>query len=1705
VLSDYPFFVPYYAYLPDGEGNPRDRGEALTFFQDVVTRLDRFSPHRHSIGIADVAHGRSALREHMQKANDRFLTDGRKTILLIDGLDHVAREVGLERPILHEFPRPEEIPDGFVIILSSQPQALQPGTIERHVAEAVKHGSDRRLEVGGLTRVEVHAIVSKSKKPTEADDRDALSEACQGNPLILTYLLNGFEANQNITVAEAITAAGNYTGNIDQYYRSALSVPLTDPDTKYLLGLLSRAVPIIPTSWLQEWPERTRLERLYSQILVPFVREDNGQLYFIHNSLVAFLREETRSPLPGADLEKDEREYHSTLAGRCGDTSCAEPLGRAKVLHLARAKRDKELLTLLSSSWLREAISAFLPYAEVRSLILLGLGTAWKCLEYGEVVRLVLLNFELAERTGRIEPGDLAETLLQLDRPDVAISQIRSGGRVLVDDKIALRFAARLWDYGIQHGRQDLLETARTIHLQMKPIGFIFGNEPIDTHQHHDFDDILHAWAAAAPLFEDPTQIINQITRLQFLEEERPVHAVVPSAIKAGLLYEAFSTTLQKDDEAYKPFLDELTKLTEPYWLFDALLLLYSKNPSDGLLAELEVLHGTMESDADFDITFAAVLVEHGHTDKARPIVSHLAHVRWNSVNNEHSLGLNDVSYTVQLSYLRALLDIQDDERKVKDERDEAIARIEVTARRLGALLAQAKNGKPLQNLWDTFRGILLFHNRPVAFSNYNWRDNYLVGVWKTDIYKQLIRLARRIGVVGMQSLRDSFLELLDGPAETQFVPVHRRLFARAFCEAGVLTPTDTAVLGLSSTSDTDDEDPIQRERACLDAAVFLHSIGQRDSVHTWLAQASKVSAGAGSHKDYHMAQLSEWLTTSLDKADFDDENLASLNRFAQAIEVSGGAGGNRATTNLLKWMPTVDPLGSVKFATEVVDRDILNVSQTLDAFLIGCGSAGASPSLLGATYGELLSLIHPGNTSNAAVAVVKSFPLPERVSAAERLMTCVRTNSIPSHRVEIARDIQDALREDELGEFNFVQGLKPGHDDSSWKSSLYKLASGEILTTDQVARRLSNSDEPQNWNPNPAENGEFDWFKAIRRTEIKDLTHLSALLAAFHLPDYRDSEILAWKSGEFWRLGYREAAKQMAEQALASANTGSWFTWLDGAKLRVAYDALKPFDTSILEKAREHFGRDLAAGKLNSAFLLDAILELFEFLEIRWPANAALKAIDDYLLVVLTANRPSRDFSSFTEPAKRQGTADEALCRFLFQFLSFPVVNVAAAARRALGIYAASDGAGIVPTLRSEIPSNVVQLEHLLACLHVGFCHGAVHLRILEQEITNLNKHESIAVRAIARRICEEQGWDWKEIRNMRTDARVVIAPQTAGRTVQEAQMVVGGDAEFERSQYTNFLELLEKAGNDRAELDSEFVRIFHDVEKRYLWGEEKRFQRWMRLVLARFWLSQAVTIGRESLMRVVGDCALRGRASSQSEELYDVLYPIYDPALEVRPLVERPPELAAMDWGRFGDPSKSWLKGEGADKWNEYPDSVGGLQIIGERTLFIRPDWEWPREERDRGLLSGAKSEIDRHSLASRHELTFSTYLQGLGQREDQIVVWNSERQLVGPAYRWTAINSMVARRLGWRPSDTEPFRWLNRDGELMVTSLFWRDGWIDLEPPHFEALGEGWLVLATPPGMHAIRDAYPDAEYHLWVERHSHGTSPYTGGWHLSAPLS
>ncbi len=1710
VLSDghYPYFIPYYAFLPETDGN-RDRGEALTFFQDVIGRLDKFFRHRYSLGISDVAQGREALREHMFEANKQHIIKGHKTILLIDGLDHVSREIGLQNTLLHELPSPEEVPDGFLIILSSQPQALIPGTIAPKVGNIVAPGSDRRIEVSGLTRSEVHEILAKIDKATTGSERDSLYSASRGNPLILTYLLNLFLRTSKIAVEETVELAGNYGGNIDDYYQSILAIPLQDAQARQLLGLLSRAAPTIPVAWLQDWPERVQIENIYECILAPFIYVDDGNYQFIHNSLVAFLKSGTRSKLPGADLTADERKFYSILADRCGDRPCVDPLGRARIFHFLRANRNNDLLTALSSSWLRQAIEAFLPYALIRPLILSGLESAWNLGELGQIARLILLDYELGQRTSRTEAGDLANNFLWLDKPEMAFSQVRAVGRLLVEDSVALGFAHSLWKYAHEFNRPELKNAARMLYLQAKPVSFFYQSEPIDSRQHHDYYSILQAWSDAAPLFENCGSIVVQIERLRFIDNEYG-EKVDETNVKAGLLYAALLTVMEFElgMDKCQMLLEAIDQLNQPTWRFAALLNLTRKNPSHVSSDNLKTAYIESERNDDIDLAYASFLQSQGYSNEAKEIVSRLSHIRFDATRNNHSFGYSDISYTITLRSLQELLGLPEGSVPgAKDDDEEAIARVERTARQLGVLFATVKKSKNLQNPNIFMRSLLLFHNQAVVFPEFDWRNKYVVTKFKKEIYRQIARLAIALGKDGLESLRDALLALVNGPAGTQFTPQQRRYFAKELLHYNVLSKEEAVELGLSSTLDANDDDPIQRQEACFEIATFLHAIGEEKLSIQWLKRAGEVTAGARDRKDYHMSHLAEWLNRSIgDALDVGVGRISILEKFARAVTVSGGAGASDAAADELQTVLKLDPIRGSRFSLELIDRAILNVSQTLLAMILGGAKAGASPELLLALYSELLSLFSPENTAEAAVAILGCFPMDKRIEIAKAIMECVRTNSLPSHRIEIARAIQDQLRKDGLGDHVLGGGLNSGQDDSSRKSSLYRLHSGEMETINQVAARLSNHENKGGWNPNPAENGGFDWWSAVREAKIRDIAHLNDLLASFPPPDYRESDLLAWKAERLMEIGDRSTAVRLAMRAIESSRDGTWHRWLDGAKKRVAYTALKSIDQKeALSQARGQFGKDLATGKINSEYFLYDILDTFEFLECDWPAEALCRVIDDYLEQVLTASQEAPPFESLIQTSEK-GPIDEALCRFLVHLLAFPVVDVGIAARRALARYIATGGNGLVALVKGEPCWDSVQLEHILISLHSGARKNNVALDSLRDWILKLNNHESVAVRGIARRLCEEQSWLWEEI-NSQAKQPVIMLPGNLVNPIdyKEARMLVGGDIATEIHLHRRIFKMLEKAGLDVNELKSEFFRLFQDIENGYKWADENRFKRWMRLSLARFWLNPKAFVGREAAMRVLGRRSLSGEAPSGAEQSYDFIYPIYDPALELCQPIERPAELRAMEWD-LGDKCKeTWLSGENAGSWSHYPESIDGFTIIGERTWFIRPDWEWPREERHRGLvIDPYDPDQKRDCLESSFELTFENYLRGYGQSYGQIVVLNSERQLIGPAYRWAAINCTFARRLGWHPSSDEPFAWIDSSGNLMVKSIHWRDGWICLEPPRFESLGEGWLVLATNQGIRSIREALNNIEIHLWVERHSHGEKPYDDKWHLSKSL-
>lgn len=1703
--KDFPFFIPYYAFLPDHPGTTRDRSEALTFFQDVVGRLEKLFVRRYSLGISDISEGREALREQMAKAHEQYVIQGRKTVLLIDGIDHVAREVGLQSSVLNELPDPAEIPDGFIIVLGSQPQGLEAGPVSQNIAYAVNVANGRRVTVDGLPRAGVFAIASQLEKATSSNEHEELYRSCQGNPLILTYILNLYRSSDAITVAGAIDQLGVYAGDVDQYYAARLSGVLANAANRELLGLLCRAAPTIPVGWLASWPERPEIENLYTGALAPFMKEEDGNLQFIHNSLVSFLKVETRSKLPGADHSADERAFHSKLADRCGTQTCSEPLGRARILHLNKAERDEDLLAVLTSEWLRQGSSAFLPYALIHPLILAGLESAWKLGALGDVLRLSLIDFEIDQRSSRTEAGDLAERFLKLDLPHLAILQVRAAGRILFKDEDALEFCKHLWFYGMSKGSEDLQRLAKVLYFQAKPIAFVYQGEEIDTHQHHDYYGILREWSEAAPLFEPPAEIIAQIKGLKF-QVSPSGEEVDETSVKSGLLYGALLTLLDAGAEFthLNAFLSEIKELGDAHWISAALLNCIDS--SDGNITEDE-LEAEMSrvDDQDFKLAYAQHLNSVERHDEAAKVTASLRHQRVDPTGRRRSLGFTDVTYTATLRCLQERYGLDEGPiAGVKDDDEEVLARVEWAARELGRLRAIAISKGNVTDLTAAFRSVVLFENHTVVLAEFDWRKGYFVGQSKTALLKELASVARDFGDEGVEALKGVILDLARQTNPIILYPHHRRFLVKRLFKLGALSQEESLSLGLSNTADAEDEDPMQRQEACFEIAAFLHSIGAEEQSREWVERASVVAAGAGSHKDYHMSYVADWLAASVGSLDTPAE-LAVVEKFARALQVAGGAGQYDAAKNLLSLVMRFKPGMARHLSIEFLDRSVINLYSVIEGLILAGANAGASYGMLSNIYKELATLLDPGSTATSAVAVLRTGEIASLVEASADLMGSVRTNALPSHRLEVARALQDALIEDNIPGLVDISGLKPSQDDNSRQGSLYRLASGEVRTQDQMAQLLSQHLDVSDWNPNPSENSQFDWWQTIKKASIQSKEHLEALIATFPYPDYREVEFLALKSGMLLQIGDRAAALELAEEAISKSRDASWFRWYDGAQKITAFAALKAIDhDEAIARARTQFGLDLVHGRLNSNFLLANINAIFEFLELTWPAETAIASLHEYFDQVIAANEAIAGYASL-QGENSTDSVDQSLAEFLVHLLAFPVVDIGVAARQALARYVSSTGNADIVWGAAEAVADPVQFEHMLIALHLAAESEPSSVNGVKSQLIACNRHASVAVRSVAKRICKLKGWEWNEIKDETPEPQILL-PQAALTDVpyDEARKLIAGGPAVAANLYKGVFAGL--PDGDSQDAQSELLQLYERIERDYHWADDRRLKRWMKLALAKFWLGQRAFIGREAAMRLLGRRALTGRAKNGAEDAYDFLYPAYDPVIELSNPIERPAEMKALDWDLWDKQGKKWLKGEGGSTWDSYPATIGSKRIIAERSWFIRPDWEWPREERYRGVTAAPiDAKLDRRTLASGHELVYSSYLRGDAQDPGQLTVWNEEDQLMGPQYRWVAFNAARARELGWTPSATEPFRWDNSEGELMVRSIYWKDGWIWLEPPRFESLGEGWMVVATESALEQIGRAFPEAETQLWVERHAHGEKKYEESWHLAKPLS
>ena len=250
--------VRYYAHVP-GTAAARARLTAQSFLHDVVLMLteDGLDARERQITSGDVEELRRHLAEELDAASEEFVRTHRRTIVVVDGLDHVDRDYPGNDGLLAELPDVSELPGGVLFVVGSRTLAPLRADARQQIEErrAIVDLAQHHLSPGSVIEICQRAPVTADLAPRV---HQLIAERSDGHPLALSYLLNRLRNADGEPAEDVLAAVPAYGGDVAAEYRAVWDEVEEDDDIVDILAVCSRLRNGFTTEWLSNWMRHTR-------------------------------------------------------------------------------------------------------------------------------------------------------------------------------------------------------------------------------------------------------------------------------------------------------------------------------------------------------------------------------------------------------------------------------------------------------------------------------------------------------------------------------------------------------------------------------------------------------------------------------------------------------------------------------------------------------------------------------------------------------------------------------------------------------------------------------------------------------------------------------------------------------------------------------------------------------------------------------------------------------------------------------------------------------------------------------------------------------------------------------------------------------------------------------------------------------------------------------------------------------------------------------------------------------------------------------------------------------------------------------------------------------------------------------------------------------------------------------------------------------
>lgn len=900
---------------------------------------------------------------------------------------------------------------------------------------------------------------------------------------------------------------------------------------------------------------------------------------------------------------------------------------------------------------------------------------------------------------------------------------------------------------------------------------------------------------------------------------------------------------------------------------------------------------------------------------------------------------------------------------------------------------------------------------------------------------------------------------------------------------------------------------PSERGKAGAKLALAWLEIEERERAQALMKQIFKNSFAFDDEKGNEFIMWVKWLgrLNFLNKEDMEEY----MRRFASAFAVlkrsnpyEHGDNFQQAGCEMLQMAASLDLGVASTLQSWLLDQGLIHYTTAIESMIMAALNTPEAPVEIAISITRHLLVPFRLNCNHKLIKTLVSKCIERRSDIDVRLLleplnTTILTKTFPSRRRQWLEALTDGCRQAGFDTSWIKSNLEPASKENDQvKSPRLTLKSGDTITEEEAIGRINSFEDILELLNSIDRCERFHWervlLKLIDKLDEFQIKELKNGLEKFQ-PGETVMILLAKRMAS---LGHINDAQELAEEALKTPKPSAWGYYDFGPRLEILQVIANIGGVKGSKKAYKILVDDCLSDIWQSKAYAKKLDRLIPIFFDNPPLKEIWAEIEQHIYHFSEFSNIESSVPSFSEEPVNL-SAKDILLQLLTRSFTLPVTEIRQEIHKAFCELITNRAADseirdcLINFLKQDddYQVRVLAIFESTAALRPDF------LEWYESEISHLCISPNMIVRNLAQNLAFQLKLKPAPIEEKRRELPFIYKIQIPGFKLPDSgrqEKLLLSDEDYCPA-FDHPLEMIypmqkwyEKlagvVGIPCQNLVQRGAALMKTLEPPSKWNKqaEKKFHQWLReinldLSFHRF----GVDLALHAFGYVLAELTDARLMNETTLSLFLHRIVLHDPALSLKEPVPRPLEIIVHnDEEMKAFPKKEWINA-GHEVFPIMPDRMrDGRVILGQLTRITRIDGQRPREFRFSMLCHSDFRDINECSdsldffPSSRSNYgfeyqDFDIFLQigAFGDYSSAVILYVEPYQVELGGIEWLALNPLIPLSLGWKYSHDGLFRWLDSKSNLMVESIMWQDGFINLRQETEGICSEGWLVVASP----------------------------------------